>query len=242
MSLNSSHKNLLALFVTVFAAVAAALTADNFHQEFNRQAIERDYLLRISNELLIGQDLINRQILDYKIAAESSSLLIEALEGDSQAADRSLLVKYFTESTRTGATQARINHDLVYADLVSTGQLDLISNLDLRLALSSYYRYEVQLKVNLERVPMNIWMRFRELTGSDASNFIRSWGSPDGDIANRLIEELTHDDSILRELRLLHSRLDFLTRFLQGTLSDNKNLVALIDETLISSETAGPEQ
>lgn len=232
MKLGLQYKKLVAELVVVILGVAIALAADNWREDLNDRLIEKDYLTRIKNELETGRDQLQRFSDAYATAYESTGILIEYLEGNSEFSDESFLIEHFTKATRTGGPVpgAGISHNAVYLELVSTGRLSLISDPSLRVSFSNYYRNIDSLAANLGALPTDIWTRFRELTGKEAVQYLSSGEFPTGEAAGRLVNELdANNQELLREFRLLHSRLSFHTQNFKYDIVDNVNLVETLN-------------
>ena len=232
MKLQINYKHLAAEFVIIVVGVAVALAADNWGEELSERRVESEYLRRISDELLVGQSQLESYKSNWAIALGSTRVLIDHLEGSQNSVSEQSLVEHFTKATRTNGPVpfVGINHNSVFEELISTGRLNLISNTNLRHELTNYYRDINSVSANMSALPTDVWTRFRELTGREAADYLASDELPVGEVAQRLVQELNGSDQrLVRELRLLHSRLELLTRRLEGSAEANVKLVELLN-------------
>ena len=185
MTAQINYKNLAAEFVVIVAGVVLALAADSWREELRQKRLEQDYLGRLETEIAGGRRNLEFQLQRFSSALASANFLVDQLTGNSEASSDALLVEHFTRATRTGSTAASVVSDSVYSELVSTGRLSLISDVELRVALADYHRSVEQLSGNLITLPL--WKRFREMTGKEAGSYLAAGESPQGEIAVRLV-------------------------------------------------------
>jgi hypothetical protein len=181
MKLRINCTNLAAEFVVVVVGVAIALAADNLREDFNDRSLEKDYLTRIKNELELGRNPMERLVAQFGTAFDSTNFLIDYLENNSNTVNQHLLVEHFTKATRTGGTQSsRVSHNVVYSELTATGRIALIADADLRYLLARYFREVTEQSGGLESLPLSVWERYRELTGSEAGTYLLAGELPSG--------------------------------------------------------------
>ncbi len=135
----------IAEFVLVVLGVLVALTVDTWIEQRNDDNLQQEYLARLTDDLRADQ-----QNLEYRISFFTSvysfglDTLDELRSQESVNQDAILAAYYAAENWNS----APVND--TYEDLQSTGNIRLLGDLDLRLALSAYH---TKTSVDLASVP-----------------------------------------------------------------------------------------
>lgn len=229
MSKRINYRNLAAEFIIVFVGVVVALAADSWREDFGERRLEKDYLDRLETELEVGKLQLEGIFDRFDTAFYSSEIVIEELESTSSSNNNALLIEHFTKATRTGGPGGGVSHSAIYTELISTGRLNLISDTELRTALTNYYRELDILSLEFGTLPSEPWARYRELTGHEAGYYLGRGEFPEGEAANRLISELRDGKLSVRQFRILRTRLGLLAGRLENQIEDNESLVEQIN-------------
>ena len=121
-------------FVLVVLGVLAALMVDAWIEQRNDGNLRREYLARLTDDLEA-----DRQSLEYRISFFSSVRsfgleTLERLQSDGPVDQAAILAAYY--ASENFAFNPIKN---TYEDLQSTGNIRLLGDIELRLALASYY-------------------------------------------------------------------------------------------------------
>lgn len=126
---------IVAEFFLVVMGVLAALMVDTWMEERQDDNLRQEYMTRLADDLET-----DRQSLDYRISFYSAvrNFGIETLgriQSDSQVEQEAILAAYY-------ASELFLFRSLenTYEDMQSTGNIRLLADIELRLALASYYR------------------------------------------------------------------------------------------------------
>ena len=229
---------LLAEFLVVILGVTSAFLGEAWWQNARDSELEREYLQRLVEDLDYGFETLTRNVERIRLAGEASERIIErlyetSLDGssastpDQYSPDSSIgqqLITDFFLASKTGGRGFTWSHEITFAELISTGRLNLIGSTELRAAISSYYR----------RVNWTLTLR-SELSDKiadrmsaiilDSPRFL----PPDGDIAitDSLISSIyleLSDPDIEQELRETAFECKNVDQFTADTLSENRAL------------------
>ena len=124
--------------VIVVLGVLIALGANGWYENWRDRQTEEAYLSRILEELALGSEqLLSMQ---ERIAAgrDAGDRLIELVESGSFSDE--VIFEDYLYASMVGFTRSALQHDVTYRELVSTGNLNVISDDRLRVLISEYYR------------------------------------------------------------------------------------------------------
>ena len=124
-------------FVVVVLGILGALGVDSWWEGVQERKVENRYLLRLSGDLRLSRDSLIAEIAAHRQSADSTRLVLNELRSGPNPGGAELL------RTAIGlATYLTVwfPFHTTYEELVSTGNLALITNDTLREALGSYDR------------------------------------------------------------------------------------------------------
>ena len=135
LKLTAPRGRIVGEFFLVVLGVLAALMVDTWIEQRNDDNLQQKYLERLADDL--GAD---RQSLDYRISFFTSVhsfglQTLANLQTDGPVDQDAILAAYY--ASENFAFRPLEN---TYQDLQSTGNIRLLEDIDLRLALASYYR------------------------------------------------------------------------------------------------------
>jgi hypothetical protein len=195
--------------------VAVALAADSWRQGLQESETERTYLARLGSELGYGRSNLESSRDFYESAQSATDQLIDALESaEGNPANEDDLAALFVRAASIGGTGAIFIHDTVYAELVSTGRLNIIKNTELRGEIAGYYTALANAVGIWENVPQASLERFMVLTGYAPIDLAND-GQLTKEEIRRVVTALFDDEDVIGELRYQVARL--------GRLLDSEN-------------------
>jgi len=135
MELTAPRGRVVGEFFLVVLGVLAALMVDTWIEQRHDDNLRQEYLARLADDLEA-----DRQSLDYRISFFTSVhsfglQTLANLQTDEPVDQNAILAAYY--ASENFAFRSLEN---TYQDLQSTGNIRLLEDLDLRLALASYYR------------------------------------------------------------------------------------------------------
>ena len=208
-------------FVIVVLGVMTALAADGVRKSVGDRATEREYTARLVDELTRGRDRI---VYNQGRVAAALTAIDTLLATPDRSRDTAALVRLALRAANYEYNQAGIVHDLTYRELLSTGSLSLMRDLDTRNAITTYYRLayraaEVTVETNdRAREYANL---LRAATGEAPSKLVQENLPVPPDARARIVTLFSTRQDVDDELRLLHSRLAdrhvWIGRLLAGT-------------------------
>ena len=207
-------------FVIVVLGVATALAADGLRKSFGDRAVEREYTARLADELVRGRARIVYNANRVGAALTAIDTLLSARHRTPDTA----VVRLAVAAANYEYNQAGVVHDLTYRELLSTGSLSLIRDLNTRNAITTYYRLayrtaEVTTETN-DKV-REFANQIRAATGEPPSRLVQD-GLPLSQAASaRILTLMASRSDTDDELRFLRSRLSdrsvWIGRLLAGT-------------------------
>ena len=216
MKISINFPQLAFEFLIVFIGVVVALAADNWREEKSNKRLEANYLLRIENDLVLGQAQLENTFSNAKSAEEGTSTLITYLEGDLPLGSNEIL-NSFVLASRVGYSSGTLLHDLTYRELLSTGRLDLISKPEILAGISAYYRFIEDIESIRSSLLTFTTRTFSRHTGNVSYRVTAS------DLSSRqkesLLGEIDSNPEMLYELRRLKSQLLTLIGLMPDGLS-----------------------
>jgi hypothetical protein len=207
-------------FVIVVLGVATALAADGLRKSLGDRAVEREYTARLADELVRGRARIVYNANRVGAALTAIDTLLSARHRTPDTA----VVRLAVAAANYEYNQAGVVHDLTYRELLSTGSLSLIRDLNTRNAITTYYRLayrtaEVTTETN-DKV-REFANQIRAATGEPPSKLVQD-GLPLSQAASaRILTLMASRSDMDDELRFLRSRLSdrsvWIGRLLAGT-------------------------
>jgi len=222
---------LLGELAIVVVGVIIALAANGAYEDWKERRVEANYLQRIGAELESGAVQLGRRESRNSQSRAAGLMLIRLLEPSSP--DEADVVENFLFAATTGGTAADSSHDTTFRELVSTGNLNIISDPDLRVEITEYYRQlDNFITIESERSD-ELLVLFTSLTGGIPEQFSRNVRDlqrefSDGD-KDRIVTELLGDrDHYLRSLRNQTSIQGLMAYNLEALIASNRVLLARI--------------
>lgn len=207
-------------FVIVVLGVATALAADGLRKSLGDRAVEREYTARLADELVRGRARIVYNANRVGAALTAIDTLLSARHRTPDTA----VVRLAVAAANYEYNQAGVVHDLTYRELLSTGSLSLIRDLNTRNAITTYYRLayrtaEVTTETNDKA--REFANQIRAATGEPPSKLVQD-GLPLSQAASaRILTLMASRSDMDDELRFLRSRLSdrsvWIGRLLAGT-------------------------
>lgn len=220
---------LLGELVIVVVGVVIALMANGAYEDWKEDRIESDYLLRIGADLEIGAAQLSNRERRNSLSLAAGKRLIDLLEQESP--DENDVLANFPYVAQTGGTAADSSHDTTFRELVSTGNLNIIRDPELRVEIANYYRQlDNYIRID-DRLPIDLPLLFRSLTGSVPERYTRNIDGTrrefSDDEKHRILTELLGDrDHYLKLVRTQTALQDLIEFNLQRLINSNALLAA----------------
>jgi|GEM_PF-4635574 len=230
MKISINYSQLSAEFIIVVVGVAVALAADNWRQGLSDQTLEYDYIERLSVDLDSGRIQMAELKDRFAEANNGARSLLEKLELNSINDNKDEAIDNFAYAAMTGGFSSSFRHDFTYQELVSTGRLQFVRNVEIRSALAQYFSAIESLSRERDRLTPKVFDKFRELAGSSPTFFINRGETITQAERARLLLELNNDPALEREVRYLVARLEIINLNLENRIESN----VLISEMLLN--------
>jgi len=134
MKLVMPRGRIVAEFFLVVLGVLAALMVDTWIEQRHDDSLRQEYLLRLADDLEADLQGLEYRISFFSAVRALGLETLERLQSDSPVAQEALLAAYYTAEI-FGFRPI----ENTYIDLQSTGNIRLLGNIELRLALASYH-------------------------------------------------------------------------------------------------------
>lgn len=218
---------LLGELVIVVVGVAIALAANGAYEDWKEGRVETSYLQRISADLENGVPQLSNKERRNTQSVVAGVRLIDLLE--QQSPDEHDVLVNFLYAAQTGGTAANSSHDTTFRELVSTGNLNIIRDAELRIEITEYYRRLDNYAALEFALPRDILHLFRSLTGEIPERFSTNDGGLERDFSNsekdRILNELLENrDHYLKVLRLQTSLQGLIADALAELTNSNRSL------------------
>lgn len=230
MKININYSQLSAEFIIVVVGVAVALAADNWRQGLSDQTLEYDYIERLSLDFDSGRIEMMELRDRFVEANDGARSLLAKLELNGINDNKDESIGNFAYAAMTGGFSESFKHDFTYQELVSTGRLQFVRNVEIRSALAQYFSAIEALSRERDRLTPKVFDKFRELAGSSPTFFINRGETITQVVRARLLLELNNDPVLEREVRYLVSRLEIINLNLENRIESNM----LISEMLLN--------
>jgi len=138
VKLQINYKHLSAEFIIIVVGILVALAGEGWRQEREERQLESDYLFRLANDLRSNEQILQRTIEESRqttAAAQEVLAYINSLSYESQNGISVLNAASYASLMRPSALASA-----TYDELVSSGRLTLIEDIELRAELVRYYR------------------------------------------------------------------------------------------------------
>jgi hypothetical protein len=132
--------------VAIVASILLAFAIDAWYERTVEQRLEVDYTRRITDELMVIKSAMQRELDGVRRSIEEGEYASAFFDGrtESLASDRLVASLYYF-----GLDSLQIFDLSVYEDLISSGRLGLISDLDRRASIQRAYLLVSRLQMSL---------------------------------------------------------------------------------------------
>ena len=178
---NQSWLTLVLELVVVMIGIFLGLQADSWNEARNDRVLEQQYLASLKADFQADIDELEASIALAKSRAQLGRLLISSIEKDRVAGDPNEFIWAVYSSfllNYPSYTRATIN------DLLSTGNLQLIQDANLKAAVAEYYtniEYREQWKINWRESQIDMERTLPDLLDFDVreAGLLRYSGGPE---------------------------------------------------------------
>ena len=214
----SDRRSFASEFLIILTGVLVALAIQAAYQGVQNRRTEREYTARLSDELTRGR----QRIIYHQTRVNNAIAAIDTLLAPAQM-DAVRTARLAVTAANYEYNPAGILHDLTYRELLSTGSMSLIRDLDTRNAITTYYRLAYRAaevtQEGQERISLFADL-VRGATGLPPSTMVQDSVQLPPDARARLAA-LFVEKRMPDELRVLHSKLYdrsiWIGRLLAGT-------------------------
>jgi len=207
MKLHFDYSKLAVEFLVVFVGVAVALAADEWRQELQLRDLEQSYLERLEIDIRLGRErilVIEEQFDSVFDAAEQLISLLDSKESD---LDTSLVFELASAAGHSGMNQNNLSYSATYDELLSTGNLSIIRDINIRTNIVNHFRRANNVIEFVEELPLGYNARFKSITGLQPSAIVAGRIEPSPEIMDRLTQDLYTNDQFVEELRYFYAEL-----------------------------------
>jgi hypothetical protein len=125
---------LIGEFVLVVLGVLVALMVDSWIQQRNDDSLRQEYLARLADDLNADRESLEHRISFFSSVHSFGLQTLERLKSDAPVEQDAILAAYYA-SENFGFVPLKNTYD----DLQNTGNIRLLGDIELRLALASYH-------------------------------------------------------------------------------------------------------
>ena len=209
----------------IVVGVLIALAADRWMQGILEARDEELYLNRIAADLELTIDEIAQTLPRIEQGLEAAQALSRA-DASSLPAD-SIVTLYITAS-RTGVGRSQIGTDVAFRELVSSGRLNLLADVEVRTAISEFYLdWEGLVRTFENREPLAV--SISELTGYMPYRLRGERGDLSAETKARIVATTVERSESRSDFRRYHAQLDHQVNRLRGTLRDAEALLEILE-------------
>jgi len=126
---------IIAEFFLVVLGVLAALMVDTWMEERQDDNLRQEYMTRLADDLETDRQSLDYRISFYSAVRDFGLETLDRIQSDSQVEQEAILAAYYTSELFLFRSLKN-----TYEDMLSTGNIRLLADIELRLALASYYR------------------------------------------------------------------------------------------------------
>lgn len=212
----------------VVLGVMIALAADSWREGIAEDRIESEYLTRLQSDLSAGVVILKGERKGYVAVRDAAWVVIEALESEEERSRDDLLVENLVAAAAMGFDRQELASDVTYRELVESGQLNLLSDYEVREGVVAYYRQVDRLAENLEELP-GINRTVGSLTGHLPVDILLFGVEPSTRARSRLLKAVREDPELSMQLRQLHAEVVFNDREFKQVVEQAQQLLTLIE-------------
>jgi hypothetical protein len=197
---------LIGELVIVVLGVVIALAANGLFEDWREKQLEGRYLHRIAQDMDTGYGSLREFQEKNRLSRSATAKLMDVLDRDgADLVDKDALLENFLYAAKTGGTISQMRHDVTFNELVSAGRFNVITDPDLRMAVTNYYRLVEDLYEVKAAGPSELLFLFFSLTGFIPEEFtMRDRGFSDQEKA-RVLQELQENRELVKILRTQHA-------------------------------------
>lgn len=212
----------------VIIGVVIALAADSWREGLLEDRIEFDYLSRLQSDLAAGVVILQGEREGYQIVKDAAWAVVEALESEDERPDDERLIRNLIAAAAMGFDRQELASDVTYRELVESGQLNILSDYEVREGIVAYYRQVDRLAENLEDLPGANWT-VGSLTGYLPVDILQFGVELTATDRSRLLTALRDEPGISMQLRLLHAQVVFNDREFERLVEQAQRLLVLLE-------------
>jgi hypothetical protein len=134
MELKMPRGRLFGEFVLVVLGVLVALMFDSWMEERSDDSLRQEYLVRLADDLEADRQNYQYRIAFYSDVRTFALQTLDAFRSEAPVDLEDLLAAYYASEIFTGTPVSN-----TYDDLQNTGNIRLLRDIELRLALSTYH-------------------------------------------------------------------------------------------------------
>ena len=240
MSRGDRRRRITGEFFLIVLGVVAALGVDRWVQGIDESRTERDYLERLASDVRANVGVFDYMLRDWEAALAASSDLLAAIENPSSRPSHSGLL---AAVARAGATNTRLAQDASFQDLAATGNLKVIKDSSLRLALVNYFgqqilagrprldRLDLRFRTfSREYLPLEWAESWRELCPAEVPTFECTTDNPPS--TDLIWNALTQDSTMPRILTSRRNEAARSVIIIRTWLSQSEEMLSTLEEAL----------
>lgn len=193
--------------VVIVVSILMAFGIDAWWDATLERGLEREYLSRLEADLESGRSRIGGYGDRFSDVANAVEQLIGRLASSAPIADTAELVALAVKAGQTGFSSDFLTYDATYQELLSTGNLGVIQDADLRQALVEHFRAARALVEEVQDLPQAYSVRVKSVLGYAPSEYERGSVTMTSESEERLLGAIFGGDGALMELRHLQSEL-----------------------------------
>lgn len=240
MSNGDRRRRIAGEFFLIVLGVVTALGVDRWVQGIDEDRTERDYLERLTSDVRANRGIFEHMLRDWEAALAGSSDLLSVIgDPSTRPSDSGLLAAV----SRAGATNTGLARDASFQDLAATGNLKVIKDASLRVALVSYFGQQIQAgrprldRLDLrfrtfsrEHLPLEWAESWRELCPAETPAFDCTNGGPTS--TNLIWNALIQDPTMTRILTSRRNEAARTVILIQDWLRHTEEMLVLLEKAL----------
>ena len=210
--------------VVIVVGVLIALAADRWMEDIREARDEGLYLNRIAADLDLTIEDIGRTLPRIERGLEAAQALSHA-EASSLPTDS--IVTLHIAAGQTGVGRSQIGSDVAFRELVSSGRLNLLGDVEVRTGISEFYldwESLVRTFENGEPLPVSV----SELTGYAPYRLRGERGELSTETKAQIVAAVAERAESRSDFRRHHAQLDHQVNRLRDTLRDAEALRGIL--------------
>jgi len=216
-------------FVAVVLGVVVGLAADEWRQGLQDRGRERVYLEQLAEDLTSGRARVANYQDRFMRVATAVDSLIRRIESGEPVADTAGFVRLASTAGQVGINRNDITYSATYEELISSGDLGLIRDAELRRTIVDHFRIASFVIEEVEELPLGYNTWFKIQTGYAPAQFASGEETPPHDVSRRLVRGLFSDPQAMGALREFRAELRD-GAFLAAGLASASALLELVEE------------